>query len=190
MTRLKDKKTILVIILAIVIIICIVIGLTRNNNNKVKKIKKDESHVINDDIDFEIDDTIQYNFRRLRFNLPKEFKEKKVDSNVVKYTISTKEEKATLTVAAELYDKTPKNFLIDEFGFKKSDGFKNKEINKVVWLKVKKNNIYGYAIRQRGYVFALRYSYTKSKKIAKNVPKILEDTLYFKVYYNDEETKK
>ena len=68
--------------------------------------------------------------------------------------------------------------------------FKNKNINKVVWLKVKKNNVYGYAIRQRGYVFALRYSYSKSKKIAKGVPKILEDTLYFKVYYNDEETKK
>ena len=190
MTRLNDKKTILIIVLAVVIVFCIVVGITNNSNSKVKKIKKDETHVINDDIDFEIEDTIQYNFRRLRFNLPKEFKEKKVDSNVVKYTISTKEEKGTLTITTKKSKYDTKKFMIEEFGFNKDDNFQNKKINKVVWLKVKKNNVYGYAIRQRGYVFALRYSYSKSKKIAKGVPKILEDTLYFKVYYNDEETKK
>ena len=72
-----------------------------------------------------------------------------------------------------------------EFGFDKSDNFKNEKINKVVWLKVKKNNIYAYAIKQRGTVYGLRYSYSKSKGVAKSVPKILEQTMYFKVYYND-----
>ena len=191
MTHLKEhKKRYLIILLIIIIVISLVIGLTNKKEKKeVKKLKEGQEVVVNDEELFNLEDTRQESFRKLRFNIPNEFKKNLVNSKVVKYKISTKKEKATLIITAQVTKKTPKEFLMDEFGFKKSDGFRNKKINKAVWLKVKKKNIYGYAIRQRGYIFAIRYSYSKSEKVAKVVPKILEDTLYFKVYYGDKKTK-
>lgn len=190
---LRSNKTKLIIagILLVIIIISIVVGIvSSNSNDKIKKIDKDKSFVVNEDVTFNIKDTNQYTLKKLRFNLPKEFKKKRVGNNVFKYSISTKDEKGTLTITNQITKKDAKSFMIDEFGFDKSDNFKDKKINKVVWLKVKKNNIYGYAIKQRGSVYGIRYSYARSKSIAKAVPKILEETMYFKVYYNDEKKTK
>ena len=191
MSHLKEhKKRYLIILLIVIIVVSLVIGLTAKKDKKgVKKLKDGQDIVVNENELFNLEDTRQESFRKLRFNIPNEFKKDVVNAKVFKYTISTKEEKGTLTLTAQVTKKTPKEFLMDEFGFKKSDGFRNKKINKAVWLKVKKNNIYGYAIRQRGYIFAIRYSYSKSEKIAKSVPKILEETLYFRVYYGDKKTK-
>ncbi len=189
MSRYKIIKLIVLIILVVVILVSIILGLTKSNKKDIKSIKKTDSYVVNKDVNFNIEDTKQYTVRKLRFNLPKEFKKKRVANNVYKFTISTKEEKGTLTIIPQITKSDAKTFMIDELGFKKDDKFKNKKINKVVWLKVKKNNIYGYGLKQRGLVYGIRYDYSKSKKIAKSVPSILEKTMYLRIYYNDKKTK-
>ncbi len=190
MPKLDRKKIIILVILLAIIVISIIIGITNSRkNNLIKTVRKNDEYVINEDVEFEIKDTIQYSFRKLNFNLPKQFKKKRVGNNVYKYTIDTKDEKGTLTITTQQTGYDTKKFMIDEFGFNKKDNFQNKKINKVVWLKVKKNKIYGYAIKQRRTVYGIRYNYSKSKGIAKAVPKILEQTMYFKVYYNEKKAK-
>ena len=190
MPKLDRKKAIIIVILLVIIVISIIIGITNSRkNNMIKSVKKNDDYVINEDVEFEIKDTIQYSYRKLKFNLPKQFKKKRVGNNVYKFTIDTKDEKGSLTITTKITGYDAKKFMIDEFGFNKKDNFQDKKINKVVWLKVKKNNTYGYAIKQRRMIYGIRYNYSKSKGIAKSVPKILEQTMYFRVYYNEKKAK-
>ena len=190
MSRSKRIKIIVLAILVVVLLVSIIFGI-------VKSVSKDErkgtstrhNNIVSNNYTYDIEGTKQYTCRRIKFNLPEEFKEKRVDNNVYKYTLSTKDEEATLVVSFKHSKNSPKQVLMDEFGFDEKDNFKDKKINKVVWLKVKNKNTYGYALKQRGTVYAIRYSYSKSKKIAKSVPSMLEKTMYLRVYYDEGKAK-